>query len=279
MDHGIETPDERVRKQKSPLGEIVLSASQEGNNIIITVSDNGAGIDGGKVREKAENIYSAEALEAMGASGSLGDLIFEPGFSTADKVTEVSGRGVGLDVVKRNIARLGGMVEVKSEKDKGTMFIIKLPLTLAIIAALMVRSGDEPYALPLSSVIESMRLEQGSVHLVNNREVIMLRNRVLPLVRLSDVFRIPTDKARWGRQYVVVVGRADKRVGVVVDELMGRQEIVIKPLDEYVGESDGVAGATILGDGRVVLILDVAGLIDKNIMKVDRAGATLKEAM
>lgn len=275
VDHGIEMPEERVRKNKSPIGEIVLSAAQEGNNIIITSSDNGAGIDMESVRAKAEHMYTGESLEGMAEENVL-DLIFEPGFSTASEVTQISGRGVGLDVVRKNVSHLGGIVEVSSRRGVGTTFTIKLPLTLAIISALLVRGGNELYALPLSNVIESLRLDPSELQTVNNREVIMLRDRVLPLVRLSDLFGIEETGGK-GRLYVVVIGRAEKKVGLVVDSLMGRQEIVIKALGDYVGESDGVAGATILGDGSVVLILDVAGLIEKNILKADRRSSMFKE--
>jgi len=270
VDHGIEGPRERVENNKSPVGEIVLSAAQEGNHIIITVRDDGSGIDADRVKAKAATLYPHDFLEGLGRENLL-DLIFEPGFSTAKTVTEVSGRGVGLDVVKKNVARLGGMVDVASAPGKGTTFTIKLPLTLAIISALMVKAGSEFYALPLSSVVESLRLEPEDVHTINNHEVLRLRDRVLPLVRLTSLFATPLlDGDGPGRYYIVVVGRAEKRVGLVVDKLMGRQEIVIKALDDYVGETDGIAGATILGDGSVVLILDVAGLIEKNLLKADR---------
>ena len=275
VDHGIEMPEERIRKNKSPIGEIVLSAAQEGNNIIITASDNGAGIDMESVRAKALHMYTEESLEGM-AEENVVDLIFEPGFSTASEVTQISGRGVGLDVVRKNVSNLGGIVEVSSQKGIGTAFTIKLPLTLAIISALLVKGGKEMYALPLSTVIESLRLAPSELQTVNNREVIMLRDRVLPLVRLSELFNIEEAHDQ-GRLYVVVLGRAEKKVGLVVGSLMGRQEIVIKALGDYVGESDGISGATILGDGNVVLILDVAGLIEKNMLKADRRSSIFKE--
>ena len=274
IDHGIETPRERLANNKSAMGLIRLTAAQEGNHIMITVSDDGGGIDADRVKAKAANIYSKEAIEGMGKDNLL-DLIFEPGFSTAKEVTEISGRGVGLDVVKKNVAGLGGIVEVRSEPGKGTEFTIKLPLTLAIISALMVEAGSENYALPLSSVVESIKLNPADVRTVNNREVMNLRDRVLPLVRLSRLFGCAVEGE--GRMYVVVVGRAEKRVGLLVDKLLGRQEIVIKALDDFVGESAGIAGATILGDGRVVLILDVAGLIDRNLVKADKTKVTTEE--
>ena len=270
IDHGIETQGDRSRKRKSPVGNISLSAAQEGNHIVITVSDDGAGLDIDMIKAKALSWYTEEELAAMGRDNIL-NLIFEAGFTTAKEVSEISGRGVGLDVVKKNVAGLGGMVEVKSEKDKGTTFTIKLPLTLAIISSLLVGAGAEVFALPLSSVVESIRLQPEELKSVNNREVIKLRERVLPLVRLSSLFGCHaggTDAG--GRMYVVVVGRAEKRIGIIVDRLMGRQEIVIKSLDEFVGDAEGIAGATIMGDGKVVLILDISGMIDKNLIKADR---------
>jgi two-component system chemotaxis sensor kinase CheA len=246
IDHGIETQGDRSRKRKSPVGNISLSAAQEGNHIVITVSDDGAGLDIDMIKAKALSWYTEEELAAMGRDNIL-------------------------DVVKKNVAGLGGMVEVKSEKDKGTTFTIKLPLTLAIISSLLVGAGAEVFALPLSSVVESIRLQPEELKSVNNREVIKLRERVLPLVRLSSLFGCHaggTDAG--GRMYVVVVGRAEKRIGIIVDRLMGRQEIVIKSLDEFVGDAEGIAGATIMGDGKVVLILDISGMIDKNLIKADR---------
>jgi len=209
---------------------------------------------------------------------NLLDIIFESGFSTAGAVTEISGRGVGLDVVKKAVTRLGGLIEVDTKAGRGTKFTIKLPLTLAIISALMVKAGSEQYALPLSSVIESLRVDQSELKTVNGKEVIMLRDRVLPLVRLNGLFGGMADEAErtFGRVYVVVVGQAEKRVGIVVESLVGRQEVVIKALDETVGDSEGIAGATILGDGRVVLILDVAGVMDMNIKNLH---VELKEVM
>jgi len=269
IDHGIEAPEERLTNNKSQVGTIRLTAKQEGNHINIVVADDGAGINVDRIREKAASRYSRDELETLGRD-NITDLIFEPGFSTAKEVSEISGRGVGLDVVKKNVAALGGMVDVESEKGKGTTFTIKLPLTLAIISSLMVGAGQETYALPLSSVVESIRLSPDELDSVNNREVIRLRDRVLPLVRLTSLFGNGGGADVSGRMYVVVVGRAEKRIGLVVDRLLGRQEIVIKSLDEFVGEAEGIAGATIMGDGSVVLILDISGLIERNAIKADR---------
>ena len=275
VDHGIEGPEERLLKKKSSVGEITLSAAQEGNHIIITVSDDGAGIDINAVRARASKIYTAEFVSGLSDQGAT-ELIFEAGFSTAKKITEVSGRGVGLDVVKKGVMKLGGSIDVKNRPDAGTAFTIKLPLTLAIISALMVKSGRTLYALPLSSVVESVKLNSGDIKTISGDEVIFLRDRILPLVRLDRLFgQDDPAEAGWiggagretaapsNRAYAVVVGRDDKMAALMVDGLMGRQEVVIKALDEYLGEGESIAGATILGDGRVVLILDIAGIVEK----------------
>ncbi len=279
VDHGIEGPEERLRNKKSSVGEITLSAAQEGNHIIITVSDDGAGIDINAVRARAARIYPAEFVSGLSDQDAM-ELVFEAGFSTAKKVTSVSGRGVGLDVVKKGVTKLGGSIDVKNRPGSGTAFTIKLPLTLAIISALMVKSGRTLYALPLSSVVESVKLNSGDIKTISGDEVIYLRDRVLPLVRLDRLFGSnDTGEAGWiggpGREnaatsrraYAVVVGRDDKMAALMVDGLMGRQEVVIKALDEYLGEGENIAGATILGDGRVVLILDIAGIVEKAAYK------------
>jgi two-component system, chemotaxis family, sensor kinase CheA len=265
VDHGIERPQERLEKKKSTIGEITLSAAQEGNQIIIRVTDDGGGIDSEAVRAKASKVYPADFIDGLSDEGVI-ELIFEPGFSTAHKVTEVSGRGVGLDVVKKGVTKLGGSIEVKNRPGYGTVFTIKLPLTLAIISALMVRSGKTLYALPLSSVVESVKLSPDDIQTISGDEVIFLRDRVLPLVRLSRLIDKASDPDSAGtgdRAYAVVVGKDDRMAALMVDGLMGRQEVVIKALDEYVGDGENIAGATILGDGSVVLILDIAGIVEK----------------
>jgi two-component system chemotaxis sensor kinase CheA len=259
VDHGIEDPRTRVTRGKTPTGTILLSASQESNHVVITIMDDGSGIDAATVRRKAvergllkgdENLSDREAVQ----------IIFSQGFSTRDEISEVSGRGVGLDVVLKSIERLSGLIEVETVPGVGTKFIIQLPLTLAIISALMVDVQGRTYALPLSSVVENLKFRSAEVHRINGRETLRLRDRILPLVRLSTLFGF---KGFEGGQYAVILGRGDKRVGLVVDKLLGQQEIVIKALDPAAaGGAVPMAGATIMGDGRVVLILDVAALFD-----------------
>ncbi len=279
VDHGIEGTDERLRKKKSSVGEITLSAAQEGNHIVITVADDGAGIDIDAVRARAAKVYPVEFVSGLSDQDAT-ELIFEAGFSTAKKVTEISGRGVGLDVVKKGVTKLGGSVDIENRPGSGSTFTIKLPLTLAIISALMVKSARTLYALPLSSVVESVKLNPGDIKTISGDEVIFIRDRVLPLVRLDRLFGSddPGESGWTGepgretavtskRAYAVVVGRDEKMAALMVDGLMGRQEVVIKALDEYLGEGENIAGATILGDGRVVLILDIAGIVKKAAYK------------
>jgi len=256
VDHGIEVPEERTAEGKSAVGTIRLSAVQESNYVIIKVGDDGRGIDMERVRAKAisqgllgdEEVVDEEALSGM---------IFRPGFSTRDESTEISGRGIGLDVVSRNITRLNGQVTVESVPGRGSEFTIKLPLSLAIIPALMAEVGAEVYAIPMNAVEETLRARVGDVHEVNGREVVRLRESVIPVVRLRDFFGINGGVPVEERFYLVVVGRGEKRIGLAVDRLRGQQEIVIKAMDETFGRSRGVAGASILGDGRIVLIIDV----------------------
>jgi len=259
IDHGIEGSQERKALGKSPEGMIKLRACQESSHIIITVEDDGRGIDEKKLRKKAEEAGLLKKNE-MGAQ-DLTNLIFISGFSTADMVTEVSGRGVGMDVVKKSLARINGSIEVETEVDLGTRFTIKLPLTLAIISALMVGVSDEQYAIPLTSVVESIRVRDEDIHLVNNHEVINIRDRILPLSRLSSIFALPRSESG-GNCYVVIVQSGNREMGIVVDSLLGQQEVVIKALDDYIGSSVGIAGATILGDGKVVLIVDVLEIME-----------------
>jgi two-component system chemotaxis sensor kinase CheA len=261
VDHGIEPPRVRVAAGKTPTGTILLSASQESNQVVITIMDDGAGIDPARVRRKAVERGILKGGESLSDREAV-QLIFSQGFSTTDAVTDMSGRGVGLDVVLKSIERLNGLVEVESVPGVGSKFIIQLPLTLAIIAALLIEVSGRTYAVPLASVVESLKLREHEIHRVNGRETLRLRDRLVPLARLADLFGLPA-AAAGGRAYVVVLGRGDKRVGLVVDRLHGQQEVVIKALDPAVsGAAFAVAGATILGDGRVVLILDVAALFE-----------------
>lgn len=265
MDHGLETPDERVAAGKPRVGALVLSAVHEGNQIIISIKDDGRGIDTDRVGRKAveKGLVSEEQLAAM-SQRELFDLIFLPGFSTKDKASDLSGRGVGMDVVKTNIKKLNGLIEIKSERGFGSEFILRLPLTLAIIQSLLVEAEGEVYSIPLSSVLETLRVDQRQFHIIGGQEVLKLRDMVLPLVRLEKVFNITRRYERDNFCYVVVVGAADKRMGLVVTRLVGQQEVAIKSLGNYLAKIPGIAGSTILGDGCVALIVDPVGLIEVN---------------
>jgi len=260
VDHGIETPEARVARGKTPTGTILLSAMQESNHVLITIMDDGSGIDAAAVRRKAVDRGLLKPDETI-ADRELVQLIFSQGFSTAETVSELSGRGVGLDVVLKSIERLNGLVEVETVPGVGTKFIIQLPLTLAIISALLIEVSDRTYAVPLGSVVESLKFRPADVHTINGRETLRIRDRIVPLVRLESFFGLPP--APEAGRYAVVLGRGDKRVGLVVNRLRGQQEVVIKALDPAVsGPAFALAGATIMGDGRVVLILDVAAFFE-----------------
>lgn len=263
-DHGIESPEKRVAKGKPAKGTITLDAEQEGNNIVLRISDDGNGIDAEKVKSKAleKGIITAEQATQM-SKRELYQLIFAPGFSTAAVVSAVSGRGVGMDVVKTNIQKLKGVIEIESEINKGTTFIIKLPLTLAIIQGLIVQVENETYALPLSNVVEVVALTDENCYTINQKHVIRIRQQVLPLLTLKSELNIPEKLIPSTTQYVVVIGLAHQRLGIVVDSLLGQEEIVIKSLGQYLGNIPAIAGSTILGDGRVIMILDIQELVDK----------------
>jgi two-component system chemotaxis sensor kinase CheA len=259
VDHGVEPKETRVARGKSPIGTILLAASQESSHVVITIVDDGAGIDASRVRTRAVERGLLKGDEALSDHDAI-QLIFARGFSTKEGVSDVSGRGVGLDVVLKSIERLSGLVEVESVAGVGTKFTIQLPLTLAIISALLVEVSDGTYAVPLPAVLESLRLRAHEVHTINGREALRLRDRIIPLVRLSARFGLP---GRGGGDYAVILGRGEKRVGLVVDRLRGQQEVVIKALDPTaLSAASPVAGATVMGDGRVVLILDVAALFE-----------------
>jgi two-component system chemotaxis sensor kinase CheA len=262
VDHGIEHPALRVARGKTPTGTILLSAAQESNHVVITIMDDGAGIDATRVRQRAVARGLIKSEENL-SERELVQLIFAPGFSTSEQVSEVSGRGVGLDVVLKSIERLNGLVEVETVPGVGSKFIIELPLTLAIISALLVEASGRTYAVPLGSVVESIKFADGDVKTISGRPTLRLRDQIVPLVRLSTLFELPAVPTE--RQYAVVLGRGDKRLGLVVDRLRGQQEVVIKAVDVNVAGAETalpMAGATIMGDGRVVLILDVAGLFE-----------------
>lgn len=261
IDHGIEPPEERVRLGKPRAGRVFLKASYVESHIVITLSDDGRGMDAHKIKESAvrKGMLSPDAAARMGEREAL-ELIFQPGFSTAAVVSDVSGRGVGMDIVRNQIEQINGTVEFTTTPGQGTTFYIKLPLTLAIIRALMVGMGDQVYAFPLSNVQETLAIRPEEIKYVRHSKVIVVRGQVLPLVHLADIFRLETRPPE-GRIFVVVLGSADRRVGIIVDRLIGEQEIVIKSLGSYLGQIAGLSGATILGDGRVALIVDARGLV------------------
>ncbi|BEH08638.1 MULTISPECIES: chemotaxis protein CheA [Geobacter] len=265
MDHGLETPDERVAAGKPRKGTLILSAAHEGNQIVISIKDDGRGVDTDKVARKAKEkgLVTDEQLAAMGQRELL-DLIFLPGFSTKENATDLSGRGVGMDVVRTNIKKLNGIIDIRSELGRGSEFILKLPLTLAIIQSLLVEVEDETYSLPLAAVLETLRVDEKEFHTIGGQEVLKLRDSVLPLMRLQRIFNIAPGERNRSSCYVVVVGVAEKRVGLVVSRLLGQQEVAIKSLGKYLANLPGIAGSTILGDGRVTLIIDPAGLIENS---------------
>jgi two-component system chemotaxis sensor kinase CheA len=265
MDHGIERPDEREAAGKSRQGTIVLSATHEGNQIVISIQDDGKGIDPDRIAAKAleKGLVTESQLAAMGTREIL-DLIFLPGFSTKEKTTDLSGRGVGMDVVRTNIKKLNGIIDIKNELGQGTKFILKLPLTLAIIQSLLVEVAGETYAVPLASVFETLRIDDQQFHMIGGQEVLKLRDSVLPLLRLRNLFGVEGDCVAGEPCYVVIVGVAEKRIGLVVTRLLGQQEVAIKSLGKYLANLPGIAGSTILGDGRVALIVDPVGLVDSS---------------
>jgi two-component system, chemotaxis family, sensor kinase CheA len=265
IDHGVESPANRLAAGKPEEGRVLLKASNEGNMIVIEVSDDGKGIDVDAVRRKAVErglIHPSKILTDVEAFS----LIFEPGFSTAEKVTNISGRGVGLDVVRTQIEKLNGNVTVQSQRGKGTRFVIKLPLTLAIIQGLLVRVQKEIYSIPITSVLESHRIKAEDIKMIDNYEVINIRSEVISLLRLDRLFRIPSEDKR-EYSFVVIVGTAEKKMGLMVDSLIGEEDVVIKPLRDSYTSSPGIAGASILGDGSVSLIIDVSQLLDLGLRK------------
>lgn len=264
VDHGLELPEERIQAGKDPVGQLRLQASHEENHIIITIKDDGRGIDSEKVKQSAvrKGLISDEQAKRITEKEAV-NLIFMSGLSTVSKVTDVSGRGVGMDVVRNNIEKINGAIEINSVIGKGTEFKIKLPLTLAIIRALLVSIGKSVFAIPLSTVTETIRIQKTQIEYINNQEVIVVRGRVLPLVKMSRVFSSDFPERENEKIFVVIVNLAGQQVGLVVDSLVGEQEIVIKSLGKYIGDVQGISGATILGDGNVALIVDVPNLVKK----------------
>jgi two-component system chemotaxis sensor kinase CheA len=265
IDHGIESQEERRAAGKPEEGMVLLKAANEGNMILIEIADDGKGIDVEAVKAKAVERGLISPNKILSDVEAF-NLIFEPGFSTAKTITAISGRGVGLDVVRRQIEKLNGTVTVTSERGKGTKFVIKLPLTLAIIQGLLVRVGTEIYSIPITSVIESLRIKPEDIRMIDNYEVFNIRNDVLSLLRLNRLFGIKTVESQ-EYNFIVIVGTAEKKMGFMVDSLIGEEDVVIKPLRDQFTNSPGIAGASILGDGSVSLIIDVSQLLELGLRK------------
>ena len=262
LDHGIEMPDERQAKGKPRVGEVGLIARHEGNNVVIMVTDDGKGIDPDIIRRKAveKGLFSQDDVDQMEDSDAV-RIIFLPGFSTADKISDISGRGVGMDVVKSKIESLSGQVDVETHVNEGSIFKIKLPLTLAIIQAMLVQVQNEMYAIPLASIDSTLSIQPNHIRTVQNNEVIVLRGEIIPIIRMEELLMVPHVKDT-KELFVVVVHAGDAKAGIVVDKLIGQQEIVIKTLGNLFMGLKMFSGATVLGDGRVALILDVATILN-----------------
>lgn len=270
IDHGIETPEVRNRLGKPEQGSVKLTAFPKGNHVVITVEDDGAGMDPAQILAKAvqkEVLRPDHGLVPERDRKEIFDLIYLPGFTTRETVTEISGRGVGMDVVKRNVSKLSGMVDIYSEPGTGTTFTITLPITLAIIKALVVESGGQVFAIPLSMVLEILQATAGQIETIEGREVMSVRDDTIPLLRLTRAFNLPENRER-DAFYLILVGLAERRLGIIVDSLRDQQEIVIKALGKRLSGTPGIAGATELGDKRgVVLVLDVESLIETALKK------------
>ena len=262
-DHGIEDPETRKAMGKPEKGLVQLKAYNEGNHIVVEIVDDGKGLDADMLKAKSieKGIITEREADAMSEKEAFG-LIFKPGFSTAAKVTNVSGRGVGMDVVKTNIEKLNGIIDIESEVGKGTVMKLKIPLTLAIIQSLLVGTQEEFYAIPLASVLETVRVPIDDIYTIDGKNVLRLRDEVLSLVRLSDVFGVEKAFDGGDQTYVVIIGVAEAKLGIIVDTLVGQEEIVIKSMGDYLQNIPGIAGATIRGDGRVTLIIDVGAMME-----------------
>lgn len=262
-DHGVETPEKRIAKGKSGKGIVRLEARHEGNHIVIIIEDDGAGIAVEKIKAKAleKNVINEDEARLLSEKEAF-NLIFAPGFSTAEKVTNISGRGVGMDVVKTNIGKLNGIIDVESVEGEGTRFTIKLPITLAIIQGLLADVKGETYIIPLASVSETISVKDEEIKTINNKEVVKNRDRILPLLRLENIYNVEGKEKKSDKNYIVVVGVAEQQIGVVVDRLLGQQEVVIKSLGPYLSSVKGISGSAIMGDGRVRMIVDIGELVN-----------------
>lgn len=262
MDHGIESPDKRIAAGKPETGIVHLNAYHQGGNIVIEISDDGGGLNTEKILAKAKSSGLVNNEDSL-TEEQVHDLVFQPGFSTADQVSDVSGRGVGMDVVRRNIRSLGGTVDVRSKEGEGSTFTIRLPLTLAILDGQLISVGKEIYIVPLVSIVESVQVNKDKVNVISGRgEVYKLRDDYIPIVRLHHVFGLQADSTTLDKGLLVVVEAEGKKVAMFVDDLLAQQQVVIKSLETNYKKVEGLSGATILGDGTVALILDVVGLFD-----------------
>ncbi|OAB40140.1 chemotaxis protein CheA [Paenibacillus glacialis] len=264
VDHGIELPEKREMSGKPRKGTLSIRAAHEDNQVVIYVEDNGAGIDPDKMRDSAlsKGIISPEEAVLLNDREAI-HLIFRPGFSTASRVSDVSGRGVGMDIVRSHIEKINGLIDIETGLGQGTCFKIRLPLTLAIIIGLLVKLNDQTFIIPMSNIAEIVRITHDDIETVRGQQVILLRNQIIPIVWLHDHFNMPRRGQKKSHIQLVIVGSAEKRLALAVDELIGNQEIVIKSLGPYVGKVDSVAGSTILGDGKVALIVEVSGIINQ----------------
>lgn len=264
LDHGLESAEERAAAGKPETGTVVMRAGNEGSMIVIEVSDDGAGIDAEKVRQKAVE-KGLIASDAVLGEQEVHNLIFMPGFSTSDTVSSISGRGVGLDVVRTQIEKLKGTIQVNSRKGAGTSFIIRLPLTLAIIQGLLIRSAGSKFVIPINSVIDSHRILKEEIKLIEGKEVFKIRDELIYILRLNRIFGLPelSEKKDGAYEYMVIVGNEERKMGLIVDSLLGEEDVVIKPLKDKYSKTFGMAGATILGDGSVSLIIDVQQLLER----------------
>ena len=266
IDHGIETPEERSASGKAPKARLTLSAFYEGNHAHVVVEDDGRGIDLARVAQRAvtQGILEASQLDSL-APDEILNTIYQPGFSTADSVSDISGRGIGMDIVRESVANLKGVIELETAPGRGTRFLIRLPLTLAILRAVLVEVGDQIFAVPLTGVLEIIRLVPDQARTILGRGVLHWRDQVVPLVSLREAQDVPSKKGDDRGAFVLLVGEAERRIGLVADRLVGEQELVVKPIEDVLTRSPGIAGASILGNGRVVLILHTRGLLDRTV--------------
>jgi len=271
VNHGIEKPEERIAKGKKPQGRIMIEAYAEGENIYISIADDGRGIDIDKIKAKAleKGIVTSDELINMSEKEII-ELIFLPGFSTANVVDDVAGRGVGMDVVKKNITELKGEIKVETQKDKGTSFLIVIPLTVAIVKTLLVLAGERLYLLPLEKVVETVKINKNSIKSITGKKVCSIKDEIVPFFSLQEILGSTQNEDNKNYYFGIIVRYNNSKVGIIVDRLMGEYDVVVKPLDQFVGNIKGIVGSTILGDGKVVLLLEPEQLIERIIQKAEQ---------